>query len=176
VATLIGLAVGGGVSAAAEPAVRPSVDGGYLFATSGEAGMHGLAIGGTYPIAGRFEAAGELGLQWGGYAGADLGATSLLLGARRGFGSWRAVPFAQLRAGFVRDSASVEGGPSSGATHPLVALGGGVEFPVRDHWHVRGLLDAGFVSADGEWDAELRFSVGVAYRVASGAPAPKRKR
>jgi opacity protein-like surface antigen len=141
----------------------PDVYGGYSYTHAGQASLNGWALAGAYPLQGDLRLVADLTGHYGSFAGADLSQTAFTAGVRQTWPRWRVEPFVEGLAGLARTSTSVAG-LSDSATAWGVALGAGADYPLSDHWALRGLVQLRLLHGEGTWDKDPRLSLGAVYR------------
>lgn len=147
----------------------PDVSFGYSYLRAGEAGLHGLQLTGSRAFR-NWRLVADVSYHVGDFAGADLSQLDAFVGVRRAWpGSGRLHPYAQVLVGLARHSTSVtlaDGGSlSASGIDPALAPGGGLDWRLNRQWDVRAGLDLLTLRAEGDWDVDPRFSVGVVYRL-----------
>ena len=154
----------------AAPATPPAPDVflGYSYTKAGDASLNGIGLQGTVPVGDTFRVVIDVSGHDGTFAGADFDQIGLLAGGRWSPLRSRARPFADVLAGFVRTSTSIESGDVNVKDSDSdfgVALGGGLDYGLTERWSVRGLFHLRLISGEGNWDADPRFAVGFVYRL-----------
>jgi opacity protein-like surface antigen len=150
---------------AAKSPERADVFGGYSFVQAGAAHLNGWRLSASHPWR-SLSLVADVSGHYGGFAGADLSQTELMVGARR---SWRGHgirPFAELLAGGVRHKASIVAADttlSSSGTDLGVSPGFGADYRLTRSWAARAAFDLLLVHGGG-WEADPRLSVGAVYR------------
>jgi hypothetical protein len=159
-------------SAPAPEPERLDLFAGYSYLHSGSASLHGLSASVSYPVWRNVRVVGDLGMQFGNFAGADLSEYELLVGARRYWTVDRFRPFAELLTGvahhsesFTAPDATLESGGTDFAIGPSV----GADYRLTGAWRARLGVALLFVHGGG-WETDPRLSVGVVYTFGSGRP------
>ncbi len=167
-AVALAASLAGAAPKKAAPATPPSPDFflGYSYTKAGDASLNGIGLQGTFPVGDSFRLVLDLSGHDGTFAGADFDQIGLLAGGRWSPLRSRVRPFAEVLAGLVRTSTSIESGDVTEKDSDSdfgVALGGGLDFGLSERWSVRGLVHLRLVSGEGNWDADPRFAVGFTY-------------
>lgn len=141
---------------------------GYTYSEAGEAGLHGLQVTGTFPLARSLRIVVDLAGHRGSFAQADLSQLTLLAGARWTPAARRFAPFVEALLGGVRTKTSVSlpsGSISDSDSDWGTAFGGGVDYLFANRWAARAQLDLLVLRAEGAWETDPRLSLGVVYRL-----------
>jgi len=152
---------------AAEPAPQEHVHlfAGYSYLHSGSADLHGFQASASYPAWREIRIVGDVAMQFGSFAGADLTEYEVLLGVRHDWKLDRFRPYAEVLIGLAHHSesfATPEGDLESGGTHFAFGPGIGTDYRFTPSWRARVGLSLLFVSAGG-WETSPRISAGVVY-------------
>jgi hypothetical protein len=181
-AVLLALPAAGAAAPPSKPPVRKTAPApasehadlfaGYSYLHSGSASLHGLAASVSYPVWRNVRVVGDVGLQFGSFAGADLSEYEVLIGARRYWAVDRFRPFAELLTGIAHHSesfAAPDGALESGGTEFAIGPSVGADYRLADAWRARLGLALLFVHGGG-WETDPRLSAGVVYSFGSGRP------
>jgi len=145
---------------------RPDVFLGYSYTHAGEAGLNGWELSGSYPVGSSLRLVADLSGHYGSFAQADLTQATFLVGARRVWAKRRFAPFAEALLGGVRTKTSVpDASISDSDTDWGGALGGGLDYRLSGPWAVRAQADLLLLRAEGAWESDPRFSLGIVYRL-----------